>query len=247
MNLQWVICNAQQYQIWDLWWRRFKVNDNCDLRKQSYNTSAKLYLRGDTKLLVKTAICFHPVIFMWPFISTKIMFYSIVKLWHPSHTHTHTHRERQCIQLKSKVIILQWWQHCLKMTLDCNVVQVNFSVWKDLWKDNAGPIYTQLKCVFPFESAPIPSWPSEQLELNMGCYAEKISIVLLRSHLKSTAWTIWPSESWLLCKGESINVIFRFHKHNYATVVQRFQHAHVSCMACLPCNVINVQSSAKNI
>lgn len=102
-------------------------------------------------------------------------------------THTHTHRERQCIQLKSKVIILQWWQHCLKMTLDFNVVQVNFSVWKDLWKDNAGPIYTQLKCVFPFESAPIPSWPNDQLELNVGCFAERISTALLRSHLKIVA------------------------------------------------------------
>ncbi len=123
------------------------------------------------------------------------------------------------------------------MTLDFNVVQVNFSVWKDLWKDNAGPIYTQLKCVFPFESAPIPSWPSEQLELNVGCCAERISIALLWSHLKSAAWTNWPSESWLLCKGESINAIFRFHKHNYATAVQRFHRAHVGCTACLPCNV----------
>lgn len=82
------------------------------------------------------------------------MFHHMVLVWHLSNTCTW---KETAFRLKSKVIILRWWQACLKMTLDFNVAQVNFGVWKDLWEDNTEPIYTQLKCVFPSESAPIPS------------------------------------------------------------------------------------------
>ena len=81
------------------------------------------------------------------------MFHRIVLVRHLSNTRA---RKGTAFRLKSKVIILRWRQHCLKMTLAFNVAQVNFGVWKDLWEDNTGPIYTQLKCVFPFEFAPIP-------------------------------------------------------------------------------------------
>lgn len=237
MNQWQVIFNAQQYHFLDLQWRRFKDNDHCDLGTQSYNSAAKWILRGDGILLVKTAICCLPVIFMWPFISSKRMFYSIVKLQHPSHTLTaHARHERRRIQLKSKVIILRWWQHCLKMTLDFNVVQVNFGVWKDLWEDNAGPIYTQLKCVFPFESAPIPSWLNEQPVLNVACCAERISVAMLQSHSETGGQTKWPSESWLFCKGESIKMIFRFTKQRRIITplaVQRFRLFFARCNVCL--------------
>lgn len=153
-----------------------------------------------------------------------------------THSRAHARHERRRIQLKSKVIILRWWQHCLKMTLDFNVVQVNFRVWKDLWEDNAGPIYTQLKCVFPFESAPIPSWLNEQPVLNVACCAERISVAMLQSHSETGGQTKWPSESWLFCKGESIKMIFRFTKQRRIIIplaVQRFRLFFARCNVCL--------------